>query len=362
MPHIGEPQSLSETPAMMGSSPSEHEEPRELLEKPASIRSSDSGISIEPCQDYDVVKAGQVLVKNTLTVMTTLRTTLQVEPSDTIKSVKKKIQDEENIPHGLQQLFFAGKELQDDRTLTDYSIKNESTLQCFLERDGMVIFAKMPNGNVIALEVTTNDSIASLKWKIYEKEGVLPDQQTLIFTEKVLDNSRTLRDYNIQRKSTLHVAIEMQIYMETRIGKCITLKLRSNNTVKNMKESIQEEEGIVPEEQCVIFDGKELEDDHTLAAYKIQEGSTLSLAVKRQDGMQIFVITQDGKTVIPLTVKPTDTIENVKAKIQAKEGIAPEHQRLFFSDVELEDGQTVNDYLIQDKSILRLHEEFTIDI
>ena len=295
--------------------------------------------------------------------MTTLRTTLQVEPGDTIKSVKQKIQDEESIPHGLQQLFFAGKELQDDRTLIDYKMENKSTLQCFLKRDGMVIFAKMPNGSVIALEVTPNDSIASVKWKIHEKEGVLPDQQLLIFVGKVLDNIRTLRDYKIHRKSTLFVIYRpMQIYVETRIGKCITLDLTPNNTVKNMKESIQEEEGIGPEEQCVVFDGKELEDDHTLAAYKIQEGSTLSLAVKRQDGMQIFVITQDGKTVIPLTVKPTDSIENVKAKIQAKEGIAPEDQRLFFSDVELEDGQTVNDYLIQDKSILRLNKEITIEM
>ncbi len=322
--------------------------------------STDSGISDEPfpysLRDLDDAQTESVIVKNTLTVMTTLKTTLEVEPSDTIESIKQKIQDKESIPHGLQQLFFAGKELQDDRTLTDYNIENESTIHCFLERGGIVIFAKMPNGNFIPLEVTPDDSVQDVKWKIHEKEGVLPDQQRLIYAGKVLKNSLTLRDYNIERKSTLQVEIkDMEIYVETRIGKWITLKLKPHNTIMNVKEGIHEEEGIVPEEQCVIFAGKELEDSCTLAAYNIQEGSTLSLAVKRRDGMPIFVITHDGKTVISLTVKPSDAIENVKAKIQDKVGIPPDQQRLVFAERELKDGHTVNDYSIRDETILRLH-------
>jgi len=141
--------------------------------------------------------------------------TLEVGASDTILSVKAKIQEKEDIPPNQQHLHQLGPWpfMSNVLTLSDYYVQEGDML--YLVRSGMQIFVKLWDDKTITMDVVPRDPIAFIKAMLEVEEGIPKDQQILIFAGRMLEDGRRLKDYNIRHRATLHQLLLLRGSMQT---------------------------------------------------------------------------------------------------------------------------------------------------
>ncbi|XP_038718888.1 polyubiquitin-B-like [Tripterygium wilfordii] len=281
---------------------------------------------------------------------------LRVKRSETIDNLKKRLREIEGIAENLQEFFFAGNRLSNGQRLVDGGIHENASIDIIVQNVHLVkIFVKVAsNQKTFSLEARAQDRVQHVKSMIHAKEGFQPDQFTLVYDGKLLEDDRTLASLNVRTESTLYLIFcpkdVLSIFVKTTTGEIVKLEIKAQFTVRDIKEIIGSMIGVSVIDQDLCFGGERLENCKTLAFYNIFEESTLEI---QPLSFQIFVKPQSGNTVL-IDVFPFDTIENVKQKVSQKVMIPQEYLCFVFARKRLEEHRDLTSYNIQRHSTLHV--------
>lgn len=131
-------------------------------------------------------------------------------PQERVKLLKYKIMKIAGISQFQQILFFSGQRLQNTKPIFEYKINDKSNINLDIINDGILVVITTLTGKSIELNISQSQKVLDLKMLVQDEEGIPPDQQRIIFAGKQLEDKRTLKSYNIQNESNLHLVLTLK--------------------------------------------------------------------------------------------------------------------------------------------------------
>ena len=193
--------------------------------------------------------------------------------------------------------------------------------------------------------------------------------------ERVEQPTMPLPKHELQPDQRVNPSANMQIFVRNLKGKTLVLRVRHSDLIKTVKHMIYLRDGVPQQEQRLIFSGKQLENNRTLADYNIQQANTLHLVmrlysklgrVKITDleykmktnttvgaSMIIYVKTLMEET-LTFRIRNNEKIEQVKSRIEELKGVPVSMQTLIFSGGETENNWKIFEYGIWNRDCLHL--------
>ena len=297
---------------------------------------------------------------------------LKVKLGKKLDYLKERIAKAEGIPAKKQYITFNGKKLDRRRSLRQQGIKHKSILVLEGKRE---INLDLPDSQKITLDTLPvkiqgsfevivrhwskkeykmqcgpTDYLDDLKATI-DKQLFLPvDHQRLTFNGKEVDETESLISQGIFQGSML-VLEQMEIDVETPTGKKLRLTVDADDTIRDIKKMVFKKDRTPVNVQCIMFGGEELPDKKTLMDCGIEHDDELTI-----QEFSISIMHWSGELFTVAGVVPTDSVQDLKSKVQKVRSVPKKKQVLKLQGNVLSNKKTLKDEGIHHKSVLILEE------
>ena len=274
---------------------------------------------------------------------------------DTIEDLKKKIKTKEGLDLTQYNIFFKRTLLNyNNKTLSDYNISKNDEIR--LISKGMLEINLLDDTNIF-IEAKISDKVENIKEKIKPKlkqENIIFNRSELIFKGKILEDNKSLDDYDINKESIIYFKYYPPIQITIKIDDDgeFELDIELTETIYNLKQKIKSMKELIPNKYKLKFNKIELiNDDKTLNDYNIKNGDiiklfrTYQIQIRIENNKDLFIIEVESLSV---------DINYVKKKIQKEIGIPSNKYKILFKGKKLENRFVLRNEEINHNSILYL--------
>ncbi|XP_062890251.1 uncharacterized protein LOC134338389 [Mobula hypostoma] len=266
--------------------------------------------------------------------------TYDVMPSESVQKFKERVHRREGVIPDQQRLVYEGKQLEDDRLLSDYNIRPLTTISLLLRlrggSPGFLFRALVGDGGGLTIgEVSCNTSYT------YKVPLMLTPERNPKVNQPIALNPRFDK---------------MRLQVRFITGDGFELDVDPSIQVSTLKMKIQEKTNVpISQQRLMMQNGQsvEMQDDRSLSYYNLNPSPTVMLLVRKEESMQIFLLNDKGKTTT-YDVMPSESVQKFKERVHRQEGVRPDQQRLVYEGKQLEDGRLLSYYNIRPLTTISL--------